>query len=416
MTDNFQRYCFVLGLNPLLSVSEIVSLLPRHKVVSYSTEILYVEGQEVNEAIIDQLGGTIKIIRILSDINNENITNEILIQEIFKIIESYPLSNEAKLHFGISVYDNHGDQSIIHHLSQSLQTMYRTLKEKSRNSGINLAFVNSKERYLSSASVQKNRLCQKHGLEISLIANDKKILIGITKAVQDIDKYSHFDIDRPVRDLKSGTTPPKLAKIMINLANQNKDATIIDPFCGSGTFLQEMLLLGYQNIYGSDISPKAINDSRTNINWLIEQIKPDINIDIFQSDVRRLSEIFNAKTIDAVVGEGYLGPALTKMLTDNQFNQLNFELTKFYGQTLAELSKVLYQSGRIVLALPIYKTKKGNRYLSIGNVINELGLKNVIPFNDADDIYKQYISPRKSIVYFRPDQFVLREIMILCKQ
>lgn len=44
---------------------------------------------------------------------------------------------------------------------------------------------------------------------------------------------------------------------------------ILDPFCGSGTILTEAMLINYKNLIGADISPKAINDTKKNIEWII---------------------------------------------------------------------------------------------------------------------------------------------------
>ncbi len=48
---------------------------------------------------------------------------------------------------------------------------------------------------------------------------------------------------------------------------------ILDPFCGSGTILQEAMLLGFKNIYGSDKDKRAIANSKENINWLKKEYK-----------------------------------------------------------------------------------------------------------------------------------------------
>ena len=51
---------------------------------------------------------------------------------------------------------------------------------------------------------------------------------------------------------------------MINLAlSQNIDyKNLLDPLRGSGTILTEAAVMGYQNLYGSDISRKAITDTK----------------------------------------------------------------------------------------------------------------------------------------------------------
>ncbi len=43
---------------------------------------------------------------------------------------------------------------------------------------------------------------------------------------------------------------------LINFCNLEKDATLLDPFCGSGTTIVEANLLGFKSI-GIDINPIA---------------------------------------------------------------------------------------------------------------------------------------------------------------
>ena len=416
MTELTHRYCFVLGTNPLLSVMEIVSVLPDYAIISYSKEILFIEGQKLDTKIISRLGGTIKIIKIHSEYSAAEFDADILVSELVEVIVSHPSAIQSKVHFGLSIYDNNGDKSLIHRAAQSLRYLYINIKKSCREKNVNLAFINTKERQLASASVIKNKLCGEDGLEISLLIGKENILFGITESVQDIDNYTHYDVDRPVRDLVSGTTPPKLAKIMVNLASQSQDATIIDPFCGSGTYIQEMALLGFKNIYGSDNSPKAVNDSRTNIQWLQEQVElNDINIDIFVEDARSLTNVFNVGTMDAIVGEGYLGPAMTAMLKEDKLLRLIDELDKLYSESLSEFAKILDNHGTIVLALPMFKTLRGNRSLHLNQMIRKAGLKIDNRFDDFSKLYSQFYSERGTAVYSRPDQLVQREIVILKK-
>ena len=95
-------------------------------------------------------------------------------------------------------------------------------------------------------------------------------------AVQPFEEFGARDYARPSRDDLSGMLPPKLAKIMINLAQAKENSLILDTFCGSGTILQEALIMGYLNLIGFDSSPKAIKDSQANLEWLAD--KYDLNI------------------------------------------------------------------------------------------------------------------------------------------
>ena len=147
------------------------------------------------------------------------------------------------------------------------------LKKYFATEKISSRFVISKEKTLSSVVVTQNKLLTR-GIEVVLAADGDNILIGETLAVQPFKDLSLRDYGRPVRDDLSGMLPPKLAQIMINLAQVDPEkAVIIDPFCGTGTILSEAVVLGYKNLFGSDISLKAVEDTRKNISWLKELYK-----------------------------------------------------------------------------------------------------------------------------------------------
>ncbi len=59
------------------------------------------------------------------------------------------------------------------------------------------------------------------------------------------------------------TMHPRLARFMVNLARVREGATILDPFCGTGTILMEAALMG-MHVFGSDIDARMIEASRVN--------------------------------------------------------------------------------------------------------------------------------------------------------
>lgn len=177
------------------------------------------------------------------------------------------------------------------------------------------------------------------GIEFVLAKEGNKILIGETLAVQPFKDLSRRDFGRPARDDFSGMLPPKLAQIMINLAQvQNPEALIIDPFCGSGTILSEALLMGYKDLLGSDISPKAIADTYKNISWIKDLYKiKDAKVKVVVKNVTDLSKFIKAESVEAVICEPFLGP---------QRGLINFKvvisnLEELYSQAIQEFRAIL---------------------------------------------------------------------------
>lgn len=414
-----KKYGFVLGSNSALSVAEIFSVLElvgNFEVVALSEEILIIKCPPLEENLIDRLGGTIKIIEIFSEIDINNYKPDIAVQKFKDLISNLAYENQNKFHFGISIYRLDATESEVGRLFKSLKNICINLKKSLKTENIGLAFLNIKDRYLSSASVIKNKLADEDGLEGVLVLSNSNIYFGKTICVQNIDLYTELDVERPVRDIVSGTIPPKLAKMMINLAAQYPDAYLLDPFCGSGTFLQEMILLGFKNITGSDISEKAVNDTKTNLNWLKEKFAlPNAEYEIYQSDIIDLEKLLKPESIDAVISEGYLGPAFKGPIVNYNLNKLISELTGFYKKVFEKLAKLLKKDGVIVFALPAFRTENKVLTLPITEDLKNLGLKIVNQLEGRESFFEKLITERKTIIYSRPDQFVLREIVVLNK-
>ena len=137
---------------------------------------------------------------------------------------------------------------------------------------------------------------------------------------------------------------------MINLSGAEKNQTLLDPFCGSGTVLTEAMLMNYKNLIGSDISPKAIGDTEKNIAWIKQHANRSGNIKLEVLDAQKLSTIFDKNSIGAIVTETYLGPQRGKV----DIKKVVIELTTLYNQVLREMEIVLKSGGTIVLALPLF--------------------------------------------------------------
>ncbi|MDD4332590.1 MAG: DNA methyltransferase [Patescibacteria group bacterium] len=413
------KYFFILGNNPTLSVAEISAVFglnnnveTRHYLVSTNVFILETD-QEINtQKLIQDLGGTIKIGKI---INVETPNYASLQDEIKKIIgekinKKNPGTSRSedrdasltlgKFNFGISNYSNKNINTKI--IGMEIKTW---LKEQ----GISSRFVTSKEKTLSSVVVEQNKLL-KNGIEIIILPNSE---IGFTLAVQPFKELSYRDYGRPARDDLSGMLPPKLAQIMINLSGIKtnnltslQNATILDPFCGSGTIITEAMLIGFQNLIGSDISAKAIEDTRKNIGWIQNAYNlPPVSCKLINEQSSQISKKIKPASVDAIVTEPYLGPQRGKI----NFEKIVRELENLYSQTLKEFYKILKPNGRVVMIWPVLQNK-----CFLNPKLNNFKIKNSIS-NELKNNKFIKLTPRNTIVYGREGQKVWREIVILEK-
>jgi tRNA G10 N-methylase Trm11 len=210
---------------------------------------------------------------------------------------------------------------------------------------------------------------------------------------------------------------------MINLAEMAQEAAIYDPFCGSGTVLQEALLLGYTDISGSDINERNIADTKQNLDWLstssvltdnptrlrASQIAQSDDR-IFVADVLETGGLKLEATCNAIVGEGFLGEPYRR--SGDQATKDAEQLTEFYLQALTNLAKQLTPNGRIVLAIPFFIAESEYFYLPILEKLEQTGLTIVKPNLGSAEIK---LPGRGNLTYSRPDQFVGREILLLNK-
>jgi len=309
-----------------------------------------------------------------------------LINDVYALITE-KLDISRKIFFGISSYG----------VDVPAQKIALAVKKALKMDNISCRWVQSKEKALSSVAVKTNKLLSKRGAEIvflsylSYLSNLSNLSnLGITKTVQPFSEFSQRDYGRPCRDARSGMLPPKLAKIMINLAGVDASAVILDPFCGSGTILQEALLMGYKNIIGSDISSKAIADTQKNLDWLGSKarLRAEVGLcKLIQSDVRTLAKHIKPNTIDAIITEPYLGPPIKGNESKEKADKIVAELRQLYQDSFDVFTKLIKPKGTVIFICPIIK-----------------GVK--VEF-DAGKFKKE-----KSFTYSREGQRVKRKILI----
>lgn len=389
-------YFFILGNNPALSLAELSAVLPCQdgQLVNQELFVWETDNEIVPDRLIKQLGGIIKIGVFTKVIINKNDLTEAMLAICNNISKDIP----GKFNFGLS---NYGQSNL------PLEPIGLTLKKKLKENNISSRLVTSRTKNLSSVVVEQNKLIGK-GVEIVLASDGGKTLVGRTLAVQDFKNLSKRDFGRPARDDRSGMLPPKLAQIMINLAEiQNDNGLVLDPFCGSGTILQEALLMGFTNIAGTDLSTKAIADSKENIDWLKEKYElKGYKTNIFLKNVVKLSESFKPESVEAIVCEPYLGPQRGW----DDMKLVKKELEDLYTQALREFSKILKPHGRVVMIWPMFF---GNK--QINPDYYKFEMKCALP-ESWRALPNIKLTSRNTIVYGRAGQKVFREIVVLEKK
>ena len=427
-------YAFVLGRVYTLSMAELLVVLPEFtkepvKVIDASFEVLVVETNKALdvEKLQRMLGGTIKILKVIDTVRKrEQDSVNFALKHYFKpskIKNDFLRNPSGKIQFGISIYLLDKSVQVFGESKRIGMFIKRTMQDAGRSIRLVLPEYNALS--LASVAVTKNLLIS-HGAEICILAGPDRVYTAKTLVVQDFEDYGRRDYQRPVRDEKQGMIPPKVAQVMINLAGAKINDTLLDPFCGIGTIVQEAALLNYKML-GSDINPGAIAGSEKNLEWFRNRYKVAkgrYHVDISDAQkvsglVERLIKIKAISGIQAVVTEGTLGPLYSKFPKPEEIVANFKELEVLYQATFQEFLKILPKGGRVVICLPAYKRGlTGYEHMPNLDFITSLGynLVDLIPENLGRKFPFLKLTQRKTAIYDRKDQIVAREIVIFEKQ
>ncbi|MBR3329310.1 methyltransferase domain-containing protein [Candidatus Saccharibacteria bacterium] len=372
------KYLAVLGRQPEISIAELEAI---YGVGRYQTsfsgrsgalvQVLDSSKDVLMPPSIDRFGGVLKFAIKLE-------------QMPLEFLAKLP---EGKLTIGVSDYSKNASRR-----TANMEAL--KLKRILVRHGRSVRVVENKDAVLSTATSLHNGLSGKNERKVELIKiNDEWYrVIG----VQDIDAYTKRDRVRPARDAKVGMLPPKLAQILINLCGPlPKNATILDPFCGTGVVLQEALLMGYR-AYGTDVSERMIEYSQKNLEWL--------KINNFQVSVGDATSFKWSQPIDAVACEGYLGKPFTRIPNRMELKEQKQECKAIVLGFLKNLVGQIKKDTPVVIAMPAW-LRENHKYerLDILDEIDKLG-------------YNVSNKSREGLLYCRPGQIVARDIIILRKR
>lgn len=381
---------FVLGHAPLLSAAELWSVLPT-AVLTYAAPFVFLEDAAPAEALMSKLGGTVKIGRTVA----HALPRVALIEQLTEQLAKKP----GKIIFGLSVYgDAPQAATIAEHIGLSIKT---ALVKRGRTA----RFVFNNDAVLSSAAVAGGKLLER-GSEILLTVHNNEYFAAFTQAVQPFADWSERDYGRPGRDELSGMLPPKLARIMLNLAQMPPSSTVCDPFCGSGTIITEALALGCRQVIGADLSDTAVADTKKNVAWLVEKNPAYApRVQIFQADVADLSKKISGRSLTAIVSEPYMGPPLRGHEPSNAISKTVRELAALYLIAFQSFARVLTNGGAVVFTIPQFSVRH-KTYRVADYILPKIKKLGFTPTN----LLPSSIHREPFILYKRPAQRVGREV------
>ncbi len=382
---------FIPGKNWKLSLAELFSSFHTRRinfgVKSISRQFFAIENDtEKGFHDIESLGGFIKIGKIKAKISTKDFkeafiqNNKETKKQIIKKIESYDLIKDnlqkasKKIVFGVSVYCA---ENYLNTNTRKIQrfigsTIKRELERQGRKSKFMGFSKNRRNPQLSHVEVLKKNLVENKA-EILVCIGKEYTFIATSSAVHNPFEFQKRDIGKPVQR-KIFAIPPRLARIMVNLAACKEGNTLLDPFCGVGTILQEALL-SKAKVIGMDINRWCVEATNHNLDWVRKEYTlTNAEYRVIQGDAARLSQKVGWQQVDCIATEPDLGPALRQVPTTAYAMRILEKLEPLYRTLLEEAEKVLREDGRLVFTSPHIKTRSGK---PVSMDIKQLAIKTV---------------------------------------
>jgi len=412
-------YAAFLGHQPHISLAELHAVIPDMAVQRQIDThwIIFKSNADIQQEVFRFWGGIIILARQI-------ITDDVTLDDIPAILHNELRAGKGKLLFGLRTHDIK---------RANIKKLYHSCKEHLRSKGLSSRYVGNEKAPAAPVLLHDQEMIgEKSGCELVLIAEEDDLWVGKTVAAHDPDDYGYRDMEKPVRDTRTGLMPPKLAQTMLNLAEwlyyqdakdskemqliPNHSLVVFDPFCGSGVIPMEAVLRCWP-VIGSDLSLRAVNGCTTNLEWLRKEEKipkKDVPSAIWKHDACKPFDFQTLKDKDlregpdVIVTETSLGPALTSRLTQRDALKYRTENEKLQKEWITNAVTCL-PDVPIVCTFPMWYLRTGPIFLEkIWGVLDKLGMEVIAPPGVEKNIHG-----RSTLLYRRPDQFVGREIVML---
>jgi len=404
----------------------------KFEVQFFSKEFFAVNVEEgFGASVIDDLGGTIKIGEAKAQFptlivkeafleRNKQAQSQIAASIATSGIVDGMAESAEKVLFGVSVYCA---EKTLRPLSWVIQRFIgSTVKDELAGYGKKSKFMGfSKDRrfaQLSHIEVLKKNLVENKS-EVLLCIGKEETWVATTVAVHNPFEFQKRDIYKP-NQRTIFAIPPRLARIMVNLSACTPGRVLLDPFCGVGTILQEALL-ARAKVVGVDVNPWCVKAANENLEWIKREYSlEDAEFRVVQGDVARLTEKIGQETVDCVVTEPDLGPALRQIPTGPYALKIIQKLEPLYFTFVEEAHRVLQNGGRLVLVTPYIITRSGQVVtMPIGEKLENLGFRRIQPFSkdmfSEDAVGLEELIDAPSLVEVDERHKICREIHIYQK-
>ncbi len=386
------KHIFLLGSNPELSLAELKAVFPGVEFAHLLSTIVVANLPEeitskfASAVMIAKLGGTVKILTVIQ----EDLGEQKNAAELSRIIIAHFAGRTQRVKLALAEIGRD-------HLPK---IQPREIKDGLEAQGIPVRYYGDSRQGLSAAVwLHKKGIEELHVIQ----AKNGQLWLAQTAAMQDIDTWTLRDRAKPYADRQKGMLPPKLARIMVNLALgeriwkspvENADLTLYDPFCGTGTVLLEAAESGFR-LAASDLDVKAVLGTQENLAWWAEESGTSNQVFATTQDVTqvKLSQI-GERQLNFIVTEPFLGKQTPNPA---QLDGIFRGLEKLYWGAFRQWTTLLAPQAKIVMVWPLVIPAAGKRPYHLESLIDKIKKLG-------------YTASSKQLVYGRPGAIVHRQI------
>lgn len=384
-------YITILGRQPALGMAELERIYGAQNTSWFSADTATITTDDFN---FNRLGGSLKAGRVILQLNSS--WNDAS-RSITRHYEQAWKNADYKITLGLSAYGTTAS-------ARDVQKIGLGIKQKLKSHGVNVRLVPNDFPALNTASSHHNKLgLSANKIELLIVkASNGSTIVAESVGAQNITAFAARDQVRPHTDAFVGMLPPKLARIMLNLAAAQNNS-ILDPFCGTGVILQEALLDGH-TVNGTDLSDKMVSYTQKNLDWLVSKnhISGKIGV-IRQADAMKELWQFH---YGAVITETYLGQPFSVPPKPQKLLEVRDNCNHIVSEFLINLARQCQKGTIVVMAIPAWRSANGSfTHLPLAGSIMKLGYKRIALKN----------VPSTQLLYYRDTQVVARELLIIEK-
>ncbi len=377
----------------------------------------------------ERLGGTQKAGRVSLELNVRS-WNDVSRAIVDAYYEKWN-SLDHKVTLGISVYGWNVQP-------RDVQKAGIILKKKLRETNVSLRLIPNDQAKLSTATSHHNKLgLSPSKVELIVVRHGNRVIVAESIGTQNITALAARDQARPKTDAFVGMLPPKLARMMVNIAagsvlplstakgsafpaereqddsnlrsrgpaasdggKTNSLPIILDPFCGTGVVLQEALLLGF-DASGTDLSEKMVNYTGQNLEWLSNKWHVDGTYSVEHGDAMTHQWL---PPIDAIASEAYLGQPFSAPPSPAKLREVRGNCDHIISSFLENIGRQVASGTTFCLAVPAWNDGHDRfTHLPLTNKLDSFGFTR---------IELSHASAR-DLLYYRPGQVVARELLVM---